>query len=97
MNNAAKDPNSVSALVRPLAISCSLLPRNIDIDRWTQWQSAVVEVIRHDYRDLFPLIRIDEIDWSAWKPLYDHGYTARVAVEQALSGSFSRSTTDTGS
>ena len=57
-------------------------------DKWLRWQADIVEVIRQEYRDLFPLIRTDEIDWLAWRPLYDQGCTARMAVEQAISGSF---------
>jgi hypothetical protein len=63
----------------------------MQLSGWSQWQSDIVAVIRTDYRDLFPLIRSDEIDWGAWKPLYDQGCSARGAVEQALSGGAERS------
>lgn len=62
----------------------------MNVSEWAKWQSDIVAVIRYEYRDLFPLIESDEIDWHAWKPLYDQGCNARVAVEQALSGSFER-------
>lgn len=59
---------------------------------WDRWQSDIVAVIRRECRDLFPLIQIDEIDWSAWQPLYEQGCTAAIAVEQAISGSYVRRT-----
>ncbi len=62
----------------------------MSIDSWQHWQANIVIIIRTEYSDLFPYIRQDEIDWDAWKPLYEQGYSPRIAVEQAISGSFDR-------
>jgi hypothetical protein len=57
---------------------------------WPRWQTDIVNVLRYEYCDLFPLIRNSDIDWEAWKPLYDQGCSPRLAIEQAISGSFER-------
>lgn len=58
---------------------------------WVQWQLDIIGIIRREYCDLFPYIHQNEIDWDAWRPLYEQGCSPRIAVEQAISGSFERS------
>lgn len=52
---------------------------------WTQWKQAIVELIRSNYRELFAHVQLDDIDWDAWRPLYEQGCSPAVAVSIALS------------
>lgn len=52
---------------------------------WSEWRASVIAVIRTEYHELFPSLQQDEIDWDAWKPLYEEGYTPQIAVALALS------------
>lgn len=49
------------------------------IESWTHWQKAVVELLQVE----FP-ISFHEVDWDAWKPLYEHGRTPKSAIDRAL-------------
>lgn len=51
---------------------------------WTQWKQDIVEIIRDDYRELFPCVQQDDLDWDAWKPLYDAGHAPSIAVGHAF-------------
>lgn len=55
-------------------------------DLWSRWQREVVTTVREHYPDLFQFLRQEDIDWDAWRPLFDEGYDAEQAVNQALSG-----------
>lgn len=52
---------------------------------WMQWKHAVVELIRTDYYELFPHVQMDDIDWDAWRPMFEQGCTPGAAVSGALS------------
>lgn len=55
------------------------------VDEWSTWRANVVAAIRSEYSDLFPYLSQDEIDWDAWKPLYEEGHSAQAAVALAMS------------
>lgn len=52
---------------------------------WTQWKESILEVIRSQCGELLSDVGQDDIDWEAWKPLYEQGYTAYAAVSTAFS------------
>ena len=58
------------------------------IQTWIQWQMEVVEAIRGAYHDLFHDIEPSDIDWSAWRPLYEEGRTPLAAVDHAFARDF---------
>jgi len=54
------------------------------LQTWIHWQMEVVEAIRELYHDLFSDIEIGDIDWSAWRQLYDEGRSPLAAVSHAF-------------
>jgi hypothetical protein len=54
------------------------------VQPWSDWQNAVVAVIRIDFHDVLEDVHIEDIDWDAWRPLYDEGRTPKAAVDQAF-------------
>jgi hypothetical protein len=57
----------------------------MNVSTWMHWQTEIVAIIRRDYQDLLPQVQWEDIDWEAWKPLYEQGCTASIAVSTALS------------
>lgn len=51
---------------------------------WPQWQQQVLNKIRRDYADILQHLTFDEIDWAAWRDLYDQGRSAADAVNYAF-------------
>lgn len=57
---------------------------------WMQWKEEIIRVIRREYCELFPHVQHDDIDWEAWKPLYEQGCTPLMAVSTAFSPTLGR-------
>jgi hypothetical protein len=53
-------------------------------DPWTDWQQQVVAVIRKDFHDVLDEVGADDIDWESWRPFYEQGCTAEIAVDKAF-------------
>jgi hypothetical protein len=53
-------------------------------ESWSDWQRGVVAVIRADFSDVLEDIREDDVDWDAWRPLFDQGRSPRSAVDCAF-------------
>jgi hypothetical protein len=53
-------------------------------ESWTDWRQGVVAVIRSEFRDIFDQIDDADIDWEAWRPLYDEGRSPQAAVDKAF-------------
>jgi hypothetical protein len=53
-------------------------------DSWPEWQQAVVALIRRDLSDVLNEVREEDVDWDAWRPLYDQGLSPRAAVADAF-------------
>jgi hypothetical protein len=51
---------------------------------WQQWRAGVVAEIRHDFRDVLEDVEEADIDWEAWRPLYEEGRSPRAAVDRAF-------------
>lgn len=51
---------------------------------WTNWQCGVLDAIREDFHGVLDRIGEDDVDWPAWRPLYEQGYSPRAAVNRAL-------------
>lgn len=51
---------------------------------WIHWQTEVVETIRDLYHDLFADVEREDIDWDAWRPLYEEGRSPLAAVNHAF-------------
>ena len=55
---------------------------------WTQWQCAVLALLRVDFAEVLQVIGMDEVDWDAWRNFYNEGRTPRSAVDRALERDF---------
>jgi hypothetical protein len=53
-------------------------------ESWTCWQTEVLRIIHADFGGLLEAISWDDVDWNAWRPLYDQGYSAHEAVRSAF-------------
>jgi len=55
---------------------------------WQQWRAGVVAEIRHDFRDVLEDVEEADIDWEAWRPLYEEGRSPRASVDRAFLRNF---------
>jgi hypothetical protein len=55
-----------------------------EANSWARWQHGVMSVIRAEFEDLFGYVDRDDVDWNAWRPLYDEGRSPKAAVERAF-------------
>ena len=53
-------------------------------DPWAQWRQQVVAIIRAEYPEVLQDINQEDIDWDAWRPLFDQGLSAPRAVDDAF-------------
>ncbi len=53
-------------------------------ERWHVWQHEVLSVIHSDFRNVLDTVEWDDIDWDAWRPLFEQGCSARDAVRNAF-------------
>jgi hypothetical protein len=51
---------------------------------WFQWRASVVAIIRFDFSKVLPDITDRDIDWDAWRPLFDEGRSPQSAVDRAF-------------
>ena len=51
---------------------------------WFQWRASVVAIIRFDFSSVLPDIDDRDIDWDAWRPLFDEGRSPQCAVDRAF-------------
>jgi hypothetical protein len=53
-------------------------------DPWAEWQHEVVALIRKDFSSVLADIGENDIDWDAWRSLYEQGCSPREAVDRAF-------------
>lgn len=53
-------------------------------DPWIEWQNEVVALIRQDFQSVLADIGEEDIDWDAWRSLFDEGCSPREAVDRAF-------------
>lgn len=51
---------------------------------WQQWRAGVVAAIRLELREVLEDVKDADIDWDAWRPLYEEGRSPRAAVDRAF-------------
>jgi hypothetical protein len=61
-----------------------------DVNRmnWTQWQSAVLALLRADVSGALRSLQLDEVDWDQWRSFYTEGRSPRAAIDRALARDF---------
>jgi hypothetical protein len=57
---------------------------NVDTQTWSEWQQAVVKLIREDFSEVLTEVGEEDVDWDAWRPLYVQGLSPREAVADAF-------------
>ncbi len=64
--------------------------RSADIDslNWTQWQRAVLVLLRSDASGVLRSIELDDVDWDQWRSFYTEGRSPRSAIDRALARDF---------
>ena len=53
-------------------------------ERWSAWQLEVLRIIRAEYASVLHEVSWEDVDWSAWRPLFDKDYSASDAVLSAF-------------
>jgi hypothetical protein len=53
-------------------------------DPWVEWQHEIVALIRQDFHGVLENVGQDDIDWEAWRPLFERGCTPKEAVDLAF-------------
>jgi hypothetical protein len=48
------------------------------------WRRGVVIVIRDAFRGVLDHVSDNDIDWDAWRPLYEQGWSPQAAVDRAF-------------
>ncbi len=64
------------------------LMSNIGALSWSQWQFAVLALLRVDFAEVLQFIGMDEVDWDSWRNFYNEGRSPRSAIERALERDF---------
>lgn len=61
-----------------------MVNNHLDTQTWCDWQRAVVQLIGEDFGDVLTQVGEEDVDWDAWRPLYDQGLSPREAVADAF-------------
>lgn len=61
-----------------------MMNNNADTQTWCEWQQAVVKLIREDFSGVLTEVKEEDVDWDAWRPLYEQGLSPRDAVADAF-------------
>lgn len=56
---------------------------SVAAQRWSEWKRAVVSSIRLYLGDALTDISEDDVDWDAWRSLYESGCSPAMAVNRA--------------
>jgi hypothetical protein len=51
---------------------------------WAEWQQDVVKLIREDFSQVLTQVGEEDVDWDAWRPLYEQGLSPKAAVADAF-------------
>ncbi|NLG76013.1 MAG: hypothetical protein GX535_07230 [Xanthomonadaceae bacterium] len=53
-------------------------------ERWQEWQHEVLSVINSDFHYVLDIVEWNDIDWDAWRPLFEQGCSPKDAVRSAF-------------
>ena len=51
---------------------------------WENWQHEVLDIIRSEYSLVLQEVSWHDVEWNAWRPLFDAGYSPSDAVQSAF-------------
>lgn len=52
--------------------------------QWDTWRHSVLDTIQTDFHGVLDRVSWDDLDWDAWRPLFEQGASARDAVHSAF-------------
>ena len=55
-----------------------------DAQSWSNWQRAVVDVIRRQFDGALAGTDLKDVDWDSWRRYYEQGRSAPSAVSHAF-------------
>jgi hypothetical protein len=55
-----------------------------DTQSWSNWQRAVVDVIRRQFDGALAGTDLKDVDWDSWRRYYEQGRSAPSAVSHAF-------------
>ncbi|HEV2702330.1 MAG TPA: hypothetical protein VGV09_11900 [Steroidobacteraceae bacterium] len=61
---------------------------DVQLLNWTQWQNAVLALLRADLSGALRSLELDEVDWDQWRSFYTEGRSPRSAIDRALARDF---------
>lgn len=53
-------------------------------ERWQRWQQDVLKLIRTDLGGVLESVDWEDVDWAAWRPLFEQGLSPAKAIENAF-------------
>ncbi len=53
-------------------------------DAWGEWRRGVVKVLRREFSGVLGAVNENDVDWDAWRPLFDQGRSPEAAVDHAF-------------
>jgi hypothetical protein len=56
----------------------------LQVMNWGDWQRCVLDTIQTDFHGVLDRVEWDDIDWDAWRPLFEQGASATDAVRSAF-------------
>jgi hypothetical protein len=51
---------------------------------WFQWRASVIAIIHYDFGRVLSHLTDKDIDWAAWRPLFEAGSSPQFAVDPAF-------------
>ena len=51
---------------------------------WSTWQQEIVALLDQELGEVLGPVRLSDVDWPAWRPLYDQGRSAKAALDRAF-------------
>jgi hypothetical protein len=82
IRNDASNETRVTVMNETIYPTRDVLP--VLDEGWSSWQTEVLQIIHAEFSGVLEAISWDDVDWSAWRPLFDQGYSACEAVRSAF-------------
>ncbi len=59
-------------------------PEDASASPWAEWKRGVVAAIQELLKDSLAGVSEDDVDWDAWRHLYETGHSPEAAVNKAF-------------
>jgi hypothetical protein len=51
---------------------------------WNTWQQEIVTLLHQELSAILGPVGLTDVDWPAWRPLYEQGHSAKAALDRAF-------------